>query len=57
MGFIYKGYLITPIDSPDDGGWYCEVSDKDGKEVVDTQICQSQEYSISEAKRLIDERL
>ena len=49
----YQEYLIYSVDSPDDGGWYCEIVNKNGETEHMTIICEHKYQAIKEAKRWI----
>ena len=45
----YKGYFIEVVYSPDDGGTYCLVIDKNGKTIDETDIYKFRNNAIGRA--------
>jgi len=52
----YRGFGYYTIFSPDDGGFYAEVSDQEGKDIEGspTPICGSHYQAEDDALELID---
>jgi len=42
--------FYTPIYSPDDNGWYCEVFKRNGKTVTNTELHDTKEEAINAVK-------
>ena len=52
----YRGYYIDIVYSQYDSGYYCQVWDRQGKDVFQGEICNSEIASLKEAKAAIERR-
>ena len=49
----YQEYFIYVVDSPDDGGYYCEIVNKDGETEHTTEVYNHPNKALQFAKRWI----
>jgi len=53
----YRGYYFSLIESPDDGGFYCEIVDKTGATIDQTDVSSKDVQALEVAMCMIDKIL
>ena len=50
----YEAYFIEVVYSPDDGGTYCMIFNKNGQDIDETDIYKFRNNAIGRAMQIID---